>query len=451
MNKFIILAFSVFMVFLSSCSKEEQLKDAETTVELRKSRDIQVPRIVNGIMKFDSKKHLSSYVQKVLPLDDSSRVSIENSLNFQSLYTLIQFEGDDDQYDSKKYDIVRNGYKVFEKDSPYQIAMNDKNEVIVGNEYYKYVGDNLLVQVKDPTTRDIQDVRANKVKGLNTKLIDLSKDSTIVTPRSGCKLIISEPFSDKYDENVYLRFNIMDFDGFIREGYCTPKITIDWGDGKKTVVKKNTGQLNDVYRHKYVLPDYGGCVDYTINVTVDFEGSICGDFVPCASSHGNVLSSSRVVKVCGPYDCTDFEERRSTELISTHIYNDGKNRAKFYLGYDMENHWFREPLAWGIIKHYRKRSSGSWKRSAPKFASQIRIHGKAFEDNCNLSSARLIDEIDADACKTFDFTINLDEYSQSCCVSDYHLRNDERLYIDWSVFHISSVAPEPQVLNYPFF
>jgi len=44
-----------------------------------------------------------------------------------------------------------------------------------------------------------------------------------------------------------------------------------------------------------------------------------------------------------------------------------------------------------------------------------------------------------------------DRLSHTGELSDYRLRTDNQLFIDWQVFHLSSTSAIPEELDYPFY
>jgi hypothetical protein len=439
------------ILFSYSCSKDSAFNTPNGLIKSRSG--FTMPTVQNGILKFTDKDHLHEYIDSFLSLDDDLRDSIEGVLGFTSLYSVILDVNDEEVIiPQNTADVIINGYEVYVKDCPYQIVFNQYNELWVGDDIYKYVGDNLLVTAKSAYVSEIVDIRNNNgIERDHTTLIDEVKDSVIVTSRTRCEMIISEPIAPTgtYGNVGYLKITLKNADGNIFTGSCGGKLTIDWGDGNTTYISENTSNVQDWRSHNYDPPGLGECEYFTVKVKLELtSNSICGFYNSCTQGFGDlVFEEEMVIKICNPHTCTPVEDEQPEIQISNNVYNSGNNRATFHLGYDLEDNWFKEPKAWGRIIHYNKNGS-SWKKSKPNHKLQMRIHGSAYEGDCEESSEREKDKTGSNKTKDLKFEINLDGTGS---LNDYHLRTDNRLYINWQVYHLSSSTALPETLNYPFY
>jgi hypothetical protein len=443
----------IALAMVSSCNKDE-LKNTSDTPSAAIRTETPLPTVQNGILKFTSKSHLSAFIKETISLDDDERTVLESSLGFQSLYSYVK---DAPTFPDNTIGKEVNGVKVYETSSPYQTVLNQYSELWVGNDIYKYVGENLVVKTTGTYVSEIIDIRNNNgIQRDHTTLIDFTKDSVIVLkPRTTCQMILSEPFKPTGNYG-YLKMTFKDSDGNIFTGVpCggpAGKLTIDWGDGSKLDGGPENTNLTDARSHRFPEPPLASCVTYTVKVKVEFSFASIGCVYQICGNGASplVFESTMTITICNPNTCTPSEDDRAETLISTHVYNNGQNKAEFFLGYDLENTWFKEPKAWGRIKHYRLDGS-QFKKSKPNFDLKMNIHGTAFEDNCDNGSARSVSRPDHKRANDFKFEVNLDDFSQSGSVSDYHLRTDDRLYIDWQVFHLNNTTAFPEVLDFPFY
>jgi hypothetical protein len=456
--KFIFGSIVVIMatVFIYSCAK-----DSVSTVQNQESTElrvlnVQMPIVQNGILKFTSKQHLSNFIDETIVMDDDERVLFENSLGFTSLYSTVNTEiaGRDvsNTGGSLNQPLVRNGITLFERSSIYQTVFNQHHELWVGNHIYKYVGENLCIRTTSPYVSEILDIRSNpdKIVRDNTELIDFVRDSVIIVkPRSKCQMIVRNPF-EVTGTTGYVQVDLIDLDGVKHTGICGGKVTINWGDGTTSGGPNNSSVLN-VWAHQYPTPPLATCITHTVTFTVEFNSSsICSFYNKCSTgSNPLILTGTTTITICNTNTCTPNEHQRDEIRISENFYNNNNNCADFYLGYDLENTWFKEPKAWGRIIHFRKNGSG-WKKSKPDHRSEIRIHGTAYRGNCDDFSSQTVEDSDDERAKDFKFVEVLDN-APSGFVADYHLRSDNKLFVDWKVFHLSSSTPLPVTLDYPFY
>jgi len=457
--KFLFSVVAIFIMFVSfnSCSKDDKKVAFDSKFELRSS--LTMPTVSYGILRFSSKSHLSTYIQETLSMDDDDRVYLEDSIGFTSLYSIIN---EIDEVDIGLPSVgpitenletkIINGIELYEVNSIYQIVLNQYHELWVGNDIYKYIGRNLVVKTTAQYVNEIIDIRnGNGPISDNIEVIDFTNDSTIVLePRTRhiCQMFIYQPVPQSNNTGTYLNLGLLDSDGVLFSGVCGAKITIDWGDGPIVYLPENSNVKATQY-HNYPLPSFNTCVHYIVTVTVEISpNSLCNFYQRCdARGEPLIFESTMHVKVCNPETCSISEAKRPEERIFNHVYNNANNRAEFWLGYNLNDNWFKEPKAWGRIIHFNK-NGNKWKKAAPNHRSEMRIHGEAFKRNCNDDSARQYDESDSKKRKDFKFTVDLDTDSG---LNDYHLRSDRQLFIDWKVFHLSSSSAFPENLNHPFF
>jgi hypothetical protein len=452
--KILLAAFLISVIFYA-CSKDvEKPSESLTHAELRTFKT-PIPAVQNGILKFTSKQHLSDFLDETIGMDDDERLIFENTIGFTSLYSTINTDiaGRDvsNTVGSASQPLVRNGISIFERSSLYQTVFNQHHELWVGDHIYKYVGDNLCARTTSPHVSEILDFRTNpdKIVSDNTELIDFVRDSIIkVEPRSQCQMMVRNPF-EPTGNTGYVQVELIDLEGVKHTGICGGIVTINWGDGTTSGGPNNTDVLN-VWSHQYPTPPLATCITYTVTFKVEFNSSsICSFYNKCSSGSGPlILTGTTTITICNYNTCTPSEHHRDEIRISENIYNNNNNCADFYLGYDLENNWFKEPKAWGRIIHYKK-DGNVWKKSAPNFDLKMLIHGTAYRGNCDDLSANTYSKPGNGKKKDLKVTLNLDENFSG--VYDYHLRTDNRLLIDWQVFHLSSTTPLPVTLNYPFY
>ncbi len=452
----ILLAVLLVTVIFYACNKDvEKTTESVALTELRTFK-VPMPLVQNGILKFTSKQHLSDFIDETIVMDDDERLVFENSLGFTSLYSIITTDDNGRNVGGigviSNQTMVRNGISVFERNSLYQTVFNQHHELWVGDHIYKYVGDNLSVRTTSPYVGEILDIRSNpdKIVRDNTELIDFVRDSIIIVkPRTKCQIIVRNPF-EPTGNTGYVQVDLIDLDGVKHKGICGGIVTINWGDGT-TSGGPNNSEVLKVWGHTYPTPPLATCITHTVTFTVEFNSSsLCSFYNKCSTgSNPLVLTGTTTITICNTNTCSPFEHSRDEIRISENFYNNNNNCADFYLGYDLENTWFKEPKAWGRIIHFNKNGSG-WKKAKPNHGTDIRIHGTAYKGNCDDFSAESKDRHSFERKKDHKFTLILDT-SPSGFVPDYHLRSDNKLFIDWKVFHLSSTTPLPVTLNYPFY
>lgn len=453
--KFLLVIFSAF-ILLFACSKEVEQIPANVSTELR-TFNVPMPTVQNGILKFTSTQHLSDFIDETIVMDDDERIVFENSLGFTSLYRIINTNDGRDVGSTSSVSfnqpLVLNGISVYERNSIYQIVLNQYHELWVGNHIYKYIGENLCVRTTSPYVNEILDIRSNpnKIVRDNTELIDFVRDSIIkVEPRTKCQMLVRNPY-EPTGNTGYVQVDLIDVDGVKHTGICGGIVTINWGDGTTSGGPNNSDVLK-IWAHKYATPPLSTCITHTVTFTVEFNSSsLCSFYDIChTGSNPLVLTGTTTITICNTNSCSEPERSQDERLISSNVYNNGNNAANFYYGYDLENNWFKEPKAWGRIIHHKMKANGSgWERVAPNHKLEIRIHGTAYRGNCDDFSAVSYDETRSRRVKDFKFSLNLDANFNG--VSDYHLRTDNRLFVDFKTFHLSSSTPFPQLLDFPFF
>ncbi len=409
----ILLAVFLFSVIFYACNKDvEKAAESEAITELR-TYNVTMPTVQNGILKFTSKQHLSDYIDETIEMDDDERVIFENSLGFTSLYSIVNVEDagrDVGISNSLSQPLVLNGRTVYERSSIYQTVFNHHHEIWVGDHIYKYVGDNFCVRTTSSNVGEILDIRSNpdKIVRDSTELIDFVRDSIIkVEKRTKCQMIVRNPF-EPTGNTGYVQVDLIDLDGVKHTGICGGIVTINWGDGTTSGGPNNSSVLN-VWAHQYPTPPLATCITHTVTFTVEFNSSsICSFYNKCSSGSAPlVLTGTTTITICNTNTCSPFEHERDEIRISENFYNNNNNAADFYLGYDLENTWFKEPKAWGRIIHFHKDGS-KWKKSKPDHRSEMRIHGTAYKGNCDDFSAESKDKTGSKKHKDFKFTLILD-------------------------------------------
>lgn len=457
--KFLFSVVAIFIMFVgfNSCSKDDKKVAFDSQFEFRSS--FTMPTVSYGILKFSSKSHLSTYIQETLSMDDDDRIDLEDSIGFNSLYSIIN-EIDEvdiglpsvDPITEKLETKIINGIELYEVNSIYQIVLNQYHELWVGNDIYKYIGRNLVVKTTAQYVNEIIDIRnGNGPISDNIEVIDFTKDSTIVLePRTRhiCQMFIYQPVPQSNNTVTYLNIGLLDSDGVLFSGVCGAKITIDWGDGPIVYLPENSNVKATQY-HNYPLPSFNTCVHYNVKVTVEISpNSLCNFYQRCdAGGEPLIFESTMHVKVCNPATCEKVGNKRAEVRIHNHIYNNNNNRAEFFLGYNLDDNWFREPRAWGRIIHFKKDGS-KWKKEKPNHKLEMKIHGEAFENNCDDESAKSFNNTADKRTKDFKHSICLD---CSGSVNDFTLRSDRQLLIDRKVFHLGATTSLPENLNHPFF
>ena len=224
----------------------------------------------------------------------------------------------------------------------------------------------------------------------------------------------------------------MDADGNSIEGNCAVNYTVNWGDGHSDHYSRNIGYW---MVHYYNVPP-GECKNYTVTITINTL--FCG---VCDNGGSKTYHLTRTFSVCSNVSCTP-DEGEDDWIADTYIYNNGKNRAVFYMGYDLDNYFWHDARLYGKIKHYKKKSNGKWKRSKPNKFLDITIHGKWFIDSCD-GPGEYAYKHRRKRKRTLKVTYKRDG-------NDMFLRSDDQMFCDFKVYHSSSSYPDVELIDEPF-
>lgn len=188
--------------------------------------------------------------------------------------------------------------------------------------------------------------------------------------------------------------------------------------------------------HYYSVPP-GECKNFTVTITINTL--FCG---ACNNGRPKTYTISRTFSICSTVTCTP-DEGEDDWIVGAYIYNNGHNRAIFYMGYDLDNYFWHDARVYGKIKHYRKKSNGKWKKSKPKKDLEITIHGRWFIDKC--------DGVDEYAYKHKRKRKSRLKVTKKRDGNDMFLRNDIQMFCDFKVYYSSSSTPDVELLDEPFF
>jgi len=388
---------------------------------------ITMPTVVSGMLQFATKSDLNDYFDYLMTLSDEQEDSIEQSLGYTSLRTIYN------QIEDNEGDIKED--LGFEIGNPFLTAvLNEYYEFAVEGTIYKYISDNVFTKGSTGEMSKFIGMRnTDKITDTGLTVIDDSRNEEIfLEPRSDCSFEIIKSKWNSNENPLIIKVMGVDPDGNSLAGDCGVRFTVNWGDGHSDTYLQNIGYWMS---HYYNVPP-GNCNNYTVTITINtlFCGA-CGN-VP------KTYTISRTFSVCSTVTCAP-DEGEDDWIAGTYIYNNGKNRAIFYMGYDLDDYFWHDARVYGKIKNYRKKSNGKWKRSKPNHNLYIKIHGKWFINSCTGPAESVNPDPYIKRKSRIKFTYKHDD-------NDMGLRSDDQLFCDFKVFHSSSSNPDVILLNEPY-
>lgn len=451
MNKVkLLLVFFIVAIFtlgFNSCAKEEVTSEAEGVVETRATVIPEgttmpiirlMPTVVSGILKFNSKQHLSEFWEDIETSDDDQLNLLEQTLGFVSLR-------------SKYNDAEGNSLIVpafpFVINNPFDaMVFNQHHELWVGTDIYKLVDKRLVVRANSAYVSEVLSLRDNNgIVREHTELIDRNTKEILPEPkvstRTKCTMSITVPFNPTATNGGnsvygYIQPVVINTNGN-KVTTCGGSISIAWGDG--TTSGDPNGNINAVRNHIYNVGP-GECKTFKVKVTLNL--TLCGE---CTGT----LVTEQSITICSPVSCTSHEHETGEQLVLDQVYGGAQNndfRAFFIMGYDSDDYLWHDARAWGHIKFFEKTIFGGgvvlYTAITKKVNSRIFIHGAVFEESC--TGNRIAVNANSgikNKKREHRFMWKLDDVN-------FRLRSDDDLYCDFEVFNTNNFnSPDISLYN----
>ncbi|WP_196895837.1 hypothetical protein [Aureivirga marina] len=150
---FLVKIFAIFLL-ISSCEKEENITTQDVNNAQKRELSKFEPTVENGILKFETKEQLKSFVDLIKDLDTDEEVS-EMMYNYyeQGFTPLFPFFRLDDMENFEPWleekKLRANGEEIDQEDNiindeSFAAVLTVKREVIVANKFYRYTSIGVL-------------------------------------------------------------------------------------------------------------------------------------------------------------------------------------------------------------------------------------------------------------------------------------------------------------------
>jgi hypothetical protein len=430
---FILVLVSMFLVI--SCNKDEineqlDVSEAETrskSIDLSTIRNM--PSVVSGILKFNSKEHLSEFTEDIDDYDQGELESLESHLNFSSLRAeYVTLENNSGDWRDNQSFVIENPFDI--------LVFNEFHELWVGDYIYKFVDKNLIAKTTSPYVDEIVSMRSNGLDREHVELVDRIQKRTMpgtIKTRSTCTMDITMPFNptevngNQFTQLFgYIKPIIVDENGN-EPSICAGTLIIDWGDGD--IETFTNAEISDARVHRYDV-GVGECKTFTVKVTASV--SLCGS---CTEDGGMSFVSENDMVFCHPITCTPFEHETGDWNVGDIVYggvSGNEYMARFIMGYDADDYLWHDARAWGKIKHFRNVEIGAGGEffipSPFKVNCKITIHGAVFGETCTGQKYIVNQTSGIKNKKELKLQWKLDDVN-------FRLRSDDDLFCDFEVFN----------------
>jgi hypothetical protein len=420
------ILLTIFLNIAFSCKKEIEAKNEPSDIIAAKNQllineflepglsdrsGLNSGSLWNGMLFFNDSTEIRLYLNALDSLQANwdysnesfyeSQPSWENHLGDAALTAIETVKG----FSSLrvKYELLRRQNMDFEKNLPFYIGdpefqciLNDKNEIRIGNNIYKYVSESIVAIVPIENTVILSRLRENGINtwGTNFHFYDEESEQTI-TPISeityrGCGgewpagnigfFTIPEITQNVGGDfrAIELFVNLL-FDP-IQGG--ASKILIEWGDGF-TSEAAWPYIIDDVkFPHTYNTNlAAGSCKEFTIKYTA--TTTIASSGCPI----GTTFTRTKKVNICNSLPgCTSTNHVRLPKASKQFTF-EGKNYLLIgEIGQKPKAFLNSNKKIWATSHLYKKNSNGEWKDATPKFNLGAAVFGWHITNSCTTKS-----------------------------------------------------------------
>ena len=376
----------LLLVIILACQKTDlesvdpALRQSGNTSPMTSRTSIAMPVVQSGILKFQDQDHLWDYLDYLKEEEENYEIPsgeedaenpyldyMETILGYSSLRTSYnQKEELDENYIENLDFYIGNPY--------YQTVFNEYHELWVGNDIYKYVGNDLLATAPNNDLTTILDMRArNGVFRPGVTVFNEAKQEVVTQPVAPPCFFTLEEFKDPVAPNDLVKIRIRGIDANGNNiPFCSGTLTINWGDG---IVEGPTPGSIGIHTHQYSVP-IDNCI--TPNITVTFTPTSCGT---CSFT----MVQDIIISRCGPNTRRCIEGKNNGRKVWEEYFTDNGDNFRLIgiAGYDTFQRTFRRPHIWTRLTSYKQKNNGRWKKKSLSTGHATFLHGFVRHEVCD--------------------------------------------------------------------
>jgi hypothetical protein len=379
------------------------------------------PVNVGGMLSFFSMNDYNSFIDAVDLLEDAWAYPAP-AINYEDTPAEIYHLGEEPlnaldsaltfkslRYKYEKYDFYNHDWadtaSINVEDDDYQIVSNEKYEVKIGTDYYKYVASNIIAVVKNANTKALDSVRIfgyfynhSDVSYYNDDSGTYVKPAGTQQPLGGCNDFDIYAFADNLtpQSTINLWTVELGFAGYYSTSFLSsPSVlgdyTINWGDGSAIESFRDFFYSPKRRRHVYnqtVAP--GNSVQKQIIVTCRMVNPTQSELFYCANPTTLLLSQSASVTLTHPppIDCLWGHYKRKfngqQQYAGSVLYRlecTMTQKTSPFIGFPKLK----------IKATFTKRKGNRWKKTKPVNSVILKLRGDVYNTTyCDVASGTCV-------------------------------------------------------------